>query len=56
MIDENGKELMNKAELFDLKINVQKSYFQELKAVVWKDPKWPLTFLLIPFVPFFAGI
>ncbi|MFQ3182807.1 MAG: hypothetical protein ACI9Z4_002421 [Polaribacter sp.] len=56
MIDENGKELMNKAELFDVKINVQKSYFQELKAVVWKDPKWPITVLLIPFVTFFAGI
>lgn len=56
MIDENGKELMNKAEQFDVKINVQKSYFQELKAVVWKDPKWPITVLLIPFVTFFAGI
>jgi hypothetical protein len=56
MIDEHGKELMNKAEQFDVKINVQKSYFQELKAIVWKDPKWPITVLLIPFVTFFAGV
>ena len=56
MIDDFGKEYIKDPVLFRVNIRVQQSYIERLQLVIWDQPLWPITFILIPVITFFAGI
>lgn len=56
LINKEGEEQWLIDETFSFKIHVKKTYFDRLQEVIWEEPKWPITAIIIPFLTFFAGI